>query len=60
MENDIEAQCEAPPPPITRTNGDAKVVAPVEQLHSLPGGDEASPAVKVEVFLDGSEDPLKT
>ncbi|TFK74804.1 PP2C-domain-containing protein [Pluteus cervinus] len=53
-------QGEAPPPPITHTNGDAKVVTPVEQLHSLPGGDEASPAVKAEGFLDGSEDPLKT
>lgn len=47
---------ETPPPPTASVNGDAK---PVEQLKSLPGGDEASPAVKAEGLMDTSEDPLK-
>ncbi|KAF8655483.1 hypothetical protein AX16_003041 [Volvariella volvacea WC 439] len=51
-------QGEAPPPPRTLVNGDARVV-PVPQLHSLPGGDAPSAAVKAEGFLDASEDPLK-
>jgi protein phosphatase PTC2/3 len=48
---------ETPPPPRELPNGDIK--GPVEQLKPLPGGDEPSPAVKVEGFLDSSEDPLK-
>ncbi|KAF9049616.1 PP2C-domain-containing protein [Hymenopellis radicata] len=48
---------ETPPPPVeSYVNGDAK---PVEQLKSLPGGDEASAAVKAEGLMDTSEDPLK-
>lgn len=48
---------ETPPPPQELPNGDIK--GSVEQLRSLPGGDEPSPAVKAEGFLDSSEDPLK-
>lgn len=55
-----ELQGEAPPSPKPLPNGDAKVaVPPVQQLPSQPHGDAASPVVKAEGFLDGSEDPLK-
>lgn len=51
---------EAPPPPQALPNGDAKKpVSPVEQLKSLPGGDEASPVVQKEGLMDTSEDPTK-
>ncbi|EIN12613.1 PP2C-domain-containing protein [Punctularia strigosozonata HHB-11173 SS5] len=46
-------QGEAPPPPKSLPNGDAK------QLESEPGGDEPHPAVKAEGLLDKSEDPIK-
>ncbi|KAF5360471.1 hypothetical protein D9756_004721 [Leucocoprinus leucothites] len=58
---DRELQGEAPPPPKSLPNGDAKVrVPPVQQLSSQPSGDAASPVTKVEGFLDASEDPLKS
>lgn len=38
-------------------DGDAKQVP--EQLTHTPGGEESSPVVKAEGFLDASEDPLK-
>ncbi|OSD07240.1 PP2C-domain-containing protein [Trametes coccinea BRFM310] len=44
-----------PPPPTPPPNGDATP----KQLKSLPGGDEPSPAVVAEGFLDSSESPLK-
>jgi protein phosphatase 2C family protein 2/3 len=50
-------QGEAPPPPRSLPNGDIK---PVEQLKSQPGGDEASPVVKAEGLMDGTEDPTMT
>jgi protein phosphatase PTC2/3 len=50
-------QGEAPLPPKSLPNGDVK---PVEQLKSRPGGDEASPVVKAEGLMDGTEDPTKT
>ncbi|EJC98112.1 PP2C-domain-containing protein [Fomitiporia mediterranea MF3/22] len=50
-----KASGEAPPPPAPLVNGDIKV----KQLSSLPGGDEASPVVKAEGLMDGSESPIK-
>jgi len=51
------SKSETPPPPRELPNGDIK--GPVEQLTPILGGDEPSPAVKAEGFLDSSEDPLK-
>ncbi|KAI5122788.1 hypothetical protein M0805_000132 [Coniferiporia weirii] len=50
-----ESSGEAPPPPTPLVNGDIKV----KQLSASPGGDEASPAVKAEGLMDGSESPIK-
>lgn len=44
-------------PPKSLPNGDVK---PVVQLKSEPEGDQASPAVKAEGLVDGTEDPTKT
>lgn len=52
-------QGEAPSPPKSLPNGDAKHVSPEKQLVSTPGGDELSPVLRVEGFIDSSEDPLK-
>ncbi|KAK0503893.1 PP2C-domain-containing protein [Armillaria luteobubalina] len=52
----LPSKQETPPPPNLRVNGD---VHHVEQLKSTPGGDEPSPAVKVEGLMDTSEDPFK-
>ena len=49
-----EEKTETPPPPVIFPNGNA-----IKQLSTPPGGDEISPIVKVEGFLDSSEDPLK-
>jgi len=46
---------EAPSVPQPRLNGD---VAPVQQLHSQPLGDQPDPVVKAEGLMDTSEDPL--
>lgn len=54
-----ELQNAAPPPVTPLPNGDSQAVKPVEQLHSTPGGDAPSPAVKLEGLSDKSEDPLK-
>jgi len=50
---------DTPSPPKSLPNGDASLVPPEPQLKSDPSGDEPSPAVKAEGFLDKSEDPLK-
>ena len=49
---------ETPPPPKPLLNGDTMVQKP-HQFTTLPGSDEAAPAVKAEGLMDTSEDPLK-
>jgi protein phosphatase PTC2/3 len=49
---------EAPAPPKPLPNGTTMEQKP-PQFASLPGSDEASPAVKAEGLMDTSEDPLK-
>ncbi|OCB89899.1 PP2C-domain-containing protein [Sanghuangporus baumii] len=51
----VVGSSETPPPPASLVNGDIKV----KQLSSTPGGDEASPVVKAEGLMDGSESPFK-
>ena len=48
---------ETPPPPKPLPNGTTMERQP-HQLKSLPGSDEAPPAVKAEGLMDTSEDPL--
>ncbi|THH27991.1 hypothetical protein EUX98_g6194 [Antrodiella citrinella] len=49
-------QGEAPPEPVSKP---AAKDVPVEQLHSDPGGDAPSSAVRAEGLLDKSDDPTK-
>ena len=49
---------ETPPPPKPLPNGDTMEQKP-HQFTTLPGSDEAPPAVKAEGLMDTSEDPLR-
>lgn len=48
---------ETPPPPKPLPNGDTMEQKP-HQFTTVPGSDEAAPAVKAEGLMDTSEDPL--